>query len=223
MAGTGEAARTPDAPRRAGPRRAAGPGRAFVVPAVLCALVLAPAVAGCAGPPGAADAAQASSAPGTRTPGTGRTEEYGGLNATDIGWIHLMIALDDQAVHILGLAPRRSADPALVTWAAGLAEDHRAALAALRGLLAEAGLPDDNPHEGHDLPGMVNSRELRALDGARGARFDRLLRSALREHLDQAVSLAASMGTADADPGVRAAARAAGRSAADARRAMPTG
>lgn len=234
MAGTEESAGTPDAPKRA-----ARPGRAFVVPAVLCALVLAPAVAGCAGSPSAADRAETTAAPGTkaaapgtaaatpgaRAPGVGGgpdgVQEYGGLNATDIGWIQLMIAMDDRAVRVLGPAPRRSTDPDLRAWSAGLAEDLRTERAALRGLLAKAGLPDDNPHEGHDMPGMADARQLRALDGARGPRFDRLLRSALRKHLDQVVTLATSLFEADADPQVRRAARAAGAAAADARRDMP--
>ncbi|WP_106435735.1 DUF305 domain-containing protein [Streptomyces davaonensis] len=143
---------------------------------------------------------------------------HSGLTAADIGWLQLMIALDDQARHILQLTPERSDDTGLKAWAADVAEHHRTELATLRALLTEGGVPDDNPHEGHDMPGMVNAQELRALEAAQGPDFDRLLRSALLEHLAQTRTLAASIRKADAGPEVKEAALATGTSAADAQR-----
>ncbi|MGW1321114.1 DUF305 domain-containing protein [Streptomyces antibioticus] len=177
---------------------------------LLCALTVLTAAA-CAGPAPAAGPA-ASTAAATAS---------GRLNATDIGWIQLMIAMDDQARRILALAPDRSGDPHLVTWATGVAEDHRHALAALRGLLADAGVADDNPHAGHDMPGMVNATELRALEHADGPDFDRLLRAALDEHLTQAAKLAGAVQKADADPEVKKLAREVATATSDSRRRLP--
>ncbi|MEV5431982.1 DUF305 domain-containing protein [Streptomyces sp. NPDC052701] len=201
------------------------PKKALLAAALLCAL----AVPGCAGPPRPADpAARTAATSGAHTPAHGAgesrrstTASNGRLNATDIGWIQLMIAMDDQARHILRLAPGRTGDTGIEGWAAATAEGHRRELATLRSLLADAGVPDDNPHEGHDMPGMAGTRELRALETARGPRFDRLLRSALREHLTQKRKLATAVRKADADPRVKRAALAVGTSAAGAQRRMP--
>ncbi|MCX5173170.1 DUF305 domain-containing protein [Streptomyces antibioticus] len=178
---------------------------------LLCALTVLTAAA-CAGPAPAAGGPAAS---------TAAVAASGRLNATDIGWIQLMIAMDDQARRILALAPDRSGDPRLVTWATGVAEGHRHALAALRGLLADAGVADDNPHAGHDMPGMVNAAELRALERADGPDFDRLLRAALDEHLTQAAKLAGAVQKADADPEVKKLAREVATATSDSRRRLP--
>ncbi|SME90298.1 DUF305 domain-containing protein [Streptomyces sp. Amel2xC10] len=177
---------------------------------LLCALTVLTAAA-CAGPAPAAGP----------TASTAAVAASGRLNATDIGWIQLMIAMDDQARRILALAPDRSGDPRLVAWATGVAEDHRHALAALRGLLADAGVADDNPHAGHDMPGMVNATELRALEHADGPDFDRLLRAALDEHLTQAAKLAGAVRKADADPEVKKLAREVATTTSDSRRRLP--
>ncbi|MGW6793899.1 DUF305 domain-containing protein [Streptomyces chartreusis] len=196
-----------------------GPKKALVA-ALLCALT----VSGCAGAtqPSGPTAARTAA---TGSSGTGSSPEAisasrGSLTATDIGWIQLMIAMDDQARHILQLAPERSDSTDLKGWAADTTEHHRAELATLRALLAEAAIPDDNPHEGHDMPGMVNTRELQALTTARGPHFDRLLRSAMLEHFTQARKLAASVRKAEASAEVKLVALATGRSAADSQRRL---
>ncbi|WP_030226894.1 DUF305 domain-containing protein [Streptomyces sp. NRRL WC-3626] len=173
-------------------------------------LVCALAVPGCAG-----------SSPGPSRPiPASAAASHGGLTTTDIGWTQLLIAMDDQARYVLRLAPRRSGSRGLKDWASGTADHHRAELVALRALLSDAGLPDDNPHKGHDMPGMVNAEELRALEAARGPRFDRLLRSALVEHFTQAGKLAAAVRTADTGARVKRAAAANGSYARDALRRL---
>ncbi|MFJ5266389.1 DUF305 domain-containing protein [Streptomyces sp. NPDC088387] len=173
----------------AGP--AAGAGRAGgprLVVALLCVLLT---VSGCAGSPSRAGtpprtAGTTGSPADTSSPAATAT---GTFSTTDIAWLQLLIAMDDQNGLVLGLVPRRGGDPALKTWAAGVARDNRAQLSTLRELLAQAGVPDSNPHEGHDMPGMVTGDELRALEDASGAPFDRLLRAALRDHLGHAEHL----------------------------------
>jgi hypothetical protein len=68
---------------------------------------------------------------------------------------------------------------------------------------------------------MVNARELRVLRTARGPRFDRLLRSAMLEHLDQSRRLATDVQKTDADAEVKKVALATDTAAAEARRTLP--
>ncbi|WP_369198266.1 DUF305 domain-containing protein [Streptomyces djakartensis] len=176
-------------------------GKALVA-TVLCAV----AVSGCDGsPPPQRPEPRASARP----------------DATEVGWIQLAIAMDQQARHLLLLAPERSGDRDVERWASEVAAGRGTELTRLRALLARRGVPDGNPHEGHDMPGMVDARELRALRTARGRSFDRLLRSALREHLEQARRLAAAVQRADVGADVRKTAFDVGASATDALRRMP--
>jgi uncharacterized protein (DUF305 family) len=200
--------------------RLGGPGTALVLAAALSAL----AVCGCAGPEvragtsGAAAAAADSPAASSPT-ATGTGTET--LNPTDLAWIQLQLAMDEQALHILKLAPGSGGRPALKRWAAEVAEGHRAELTALRELLTAAGVPDTNPHEGHDMPGMVNATELRALEAAEGHEFDRLLRSALRDQLTHAERMSREQRKAGSDPEVKHRAASIGRSASGYLRRMP--
>lgn len=199
-----------------------GTKKALLCAALLCALT----VSGCAASPRPAvtpprAAADPAPPPRTMTPGGSGANPAGSLNATDIGWIQLTIAMEEQARTILDLAPRRRGDAALGRWAADLAEEHRRDLTALRRLLADGGVADDNPHAGHEMPGMASAAELRTLETARGTHFDRLLRSAVRAHLTQTRKMAAAVRAADAGPGVKDVALAVGRSADRAGRDMP--
>ncbi|WP_405922712.1 DUF305 domain-containing protein [Streptomyces sp. NBC_00035] len=195
-------------------------GRAQLVTTLLCALLI---VSGCADPqPRAGTSAEPSltnSSPthpaGTAVGGTGT------FSTTDIAWIQLLIAMDDQTEDVLELAPRGGGEPALQRWAAGVARDNRTHLTALRELLATTGVPDDNPHEGHDMPGMVNAEELQALSNATGPQFDQLLRSALREHFTHAEQLSDELRKNGADPRVKKLAATVKNSAAAHRQSMP--
>ncbi|MEU5025099.1 DUF305 domain-containing protein [Streptomyces milbemycinicus] len=196
------------------------PGTALVL--VLAATLSALAVCGCAGSEvrtgtsGAAATAADSPTASSRTaagPGT--------LNPTDLAWLQLQLAMDEQALRILELAPGSGAAPELKQWAAKVAKGHRADLTALRKLLTATGVPDSDPHEGHDMPGMVNATELRALEAAEGEEFDRLLRSALRDHLTHTERLSGEQQKAGSDPKVKQRAASIGQSASDHLRRMP--
>ncbi|MYU10715.1 DUF305 domain-containing protein [Streptomyces sp. SID8361] len=127
----------------------------------------------------------------------------GTFNSSDIGWIQLMIAMDDQAALLLGLVPDHSSDAGVEKWAKPVAADYRGELVQLRELLSRAGVPDTNPHQGHDMPGMVTEDELRTIEGTKDAAFDALFLAAMREHLDQAAKIAHSERSAGTDPSTK--------------------
>ncbi|AGP59806.1 DUF305 domain-containing protein [Streptomyces rapamycinicus] len=139
--------------------------------------------------------------PAARAPSGQATS--GTFNSSDIGWIQLMIAMDDQAVLLLDLVPGHSSDAAVEKWAKPVATACRGEVVRLRELLARAGVPDTDPHAGHDMPGMVTEDELRTIERAKGTAFDALFLAAMREHLDQSVRVAHSERSAGADPATR--------------------
>ncbi|MFY1674604.1 DUF305 domain-containing protein [Plantactinospora sp. WMMB334] len=177
---------------------------AAVVPAgaLLVAVLL---VGGCAGsavpgptiggtPGGAApaDAGPAADPPGT--PGSSSP-----FNGTDIAWLQLTVAMHERVLPLLELVPERTGEPALRRLAARVRDTHRAELDLSRRLLDRSGAPKTNPHEGHDMPGMMTETELSALGTAPDAEFRRLFGQHLREHLKQSVRIAGAEQRAGAE------------------------
>ncbi|MER7893057.1 DUF305 domain-containing protein [Micromonospora sp. NPDC094482] len=149
--------------------------------------------------PGAAPSASA--APVGTAPG-GTT--IGAFSATDVAWLQLTVAMSERLLPVLDLVPDRTTDPAWRRLAARVGDACEANLARSRRLLAESGAPETNPHEGHDMPGMVTAEELATLRATTGPRFHRLVAAHLRAHLTQAVRIARAEQQAGANPATRA-------------------
>ncbi|MGC5310635.1 DUF305 domain-containing protein [Micromonospora zamorensis] len=112
------------------------------------------------------------------------------FSPTDVAWLQLTVAMNERLLPVLDMVPSRTTDPAWQTFAARLGTAHRADLSTARRLLAGSGAPATNPHEGHDMPGMVTEQELTTLRSATGVAFQRLAGQHVRAHLQQAVRVA---------------------------------
>ncbi|MDP9796594.1 uncharacterized protein (DUF305 family) [Catenuloplanes nepalensis] len=156
---------------------------ALVVPVLMLAV-------GCSGP-----APEAAPPP---PPSVSTTAEVT-FNGTDVAWIQLMIPMTEQLVPLLEMASERAGDAPLRDLAARLRDTHRAEAGELRALLARTGLPDVNPHEGHNMPGMVTPEEVTALSQAQGAAFDEGFTTSLREYLAQVAMVSGSETEVGAD------------------------
>ncbi|MBV1855049.1 DUF305 domain-containing protein [Catellatospora tritici] len=130
------------------------------------------------------------------------------LQGADVAWLQLMISMDGQMIALLERGERRGGDAAVRELAARLRGEHAPELARLVELRTRAGLPTDDPHKGHDMPGMVTDADLAEVDAAAASGFDALFLTRVREHLDQCVSLAKSEQQAGTDPAIRDAAAA---------------
>ncbi|RLP89271.1 DUF305 domain-containing protein [Micromonospora sp. CV4] len=157
-------------------------------------LIAALLAAGCAaGPPDAAGTTAPSVAASTAVaaPGTAlATGTAGPFSPTDIAWLQLTVAMAERVLPVLDLVPARTTDPAWRRLAAQIETTERANLAVSRRLLGDSGAPATNPHEGHDMPGMIGADELAALRSSTGKAFQRLFAGHLRAHLTQAVRIA---------------------------------
>ncbi|WBB69446.1 DUF305 domain-containing protein [Micromonospora sp. WMMD812] len=192
----------------------------IVVPSIVLAATLL--VAGCAADAGptstASSAASPSSAanPGATGPsasaGTSAAPAGapdggttgGTFSATDVAWLQLTVAMSERLQPVLDLVPDRTTDPAWRRLAARVDDACGADLVRSRRLLAESGAPETNPHEGHDMPGMVTAEELTTLRDTTGPRFHRLVAAHLRAHLTQAVRIARAEQQAGANPATKA-------------------
>ncbi|MFF0151618.1 DUF305 domain-containing protein [Micromonospora sp. NPDC005203] len=133
--------------------------------------------------------------------GSGSASGSTGLfSATDIAWLQLTVAMNERLLPVLDVVSSRTTDPAWLTFAARLGTAHRADLSTARRLLAESGAPATNPHEGHDMPGMVTDEELAALRSVTGVAFQRRAGQHVRAHLNQAVRIATAEQRVGAHP-----------------------
>ncbi|GAA1509592.1 DUF305 domain-containing protein [Kribbella lupini] len=122
------------------------------------------------------------------------------FNSTDLAWIELMIPMDDQLLRVLDLGQKQASTPALRAFAAQLSTGHRAEVTRLTALRTTSGLPVRNPHEGHDMPGMMTEPEIETLTQSTGGSFDQSFKKNLKEHLDQTIILARSSTSAGKSP-----------------------
>lgn len=143
-------------------------------------------------------------APAAPPPGAQSSPSIMVAVTTDAAWTQLMMALDERILTVLDLTPTRSRDAGVIALSTDIAAQHRTELSRLRENLHTLGMPDDNPHATHEMPGMVTAAAFAELKQASGPDFDRLFAASLRTHLVQCVSLAQSELKAGTDDATRA-------------------
>lgn len=180
------------------------------LPLFLVALLVSACAGGSPGaarttaPPTAAPPTAASPGPVPSVSSVPSASSVGLFSPTDIAWLQLTVALDERVLPVLDMVPIRTTDQAWRVFAARVSSAHRAELRTARRLLAESGAPASNPHEGHDMPGMVTAQELAALRSVDDVAFHRLAGKHVRAHLAQAVRIAAAEQRGGRHPGTTA-------------------
>ncbi|MFI7547534.1 DUF305 domain-containing protein [Actinoplanes sp. NPDC049599] len=131
------------------------------------------------------------------SPAPGSSGFFGG---TDLAWVEITIAMNEELLPLLDLAPTHSADAGVRALAAEVRAGHEQELGVLRSLHDQAKLPSENPHKGMPMPGMVTPEQVTAANATQGAAFDKVLVQHLRAHLEQGVKLALSESKAGVEP-----------------------
>jgi uncharacterized protein (DUF305 family) len=137
----------------------------------------------------------------TAVPTTVPTAGFGG---TDLAWIEITIAMDEQVEPLLALVPNRSRDARVQAAAQQVQAFTGAELTRLRALHDEAGLPSENPHEGMPMPGLVSAETVQKASALSGTAFDQLVREQIKDHLKQGQNLAESEEKAGTEQRTRA-------------------
>jgi uncharacterized protein (DUF305 family) len=125
--------------------------------------------------------------PATSVPAS--TPAFGG---TDLAWIEVNIAMDEQILPLLDLTPKQTGTAASQSLALQVKTFITTELSTLRALHDQAALPSANPHEGMPMPGMVTPDEVTKAATLTGAKFDTELVSQIKAHLEQGKNLADS-------------------------------
>ncbi|MET8278548.1 DUF305 domain-containing protein [Micromonospora sp. NPDC005174] len=128
------------------------------------------------------------------------------LNGTDDAFIQLLLPMDDGVLALIDHLDTRpsAADPALRAVLGDIRTAHRAELVELRRLLAAGNVPEQNIHEGHQMPGMVTDDRLAELRAAPEAEVPSRAVGLLRAHLEQTVVLCRGEQNAGGSPEVKA-------------------
>ncbi|MFF5294499.1 DUF305 domain-containing protein [Paractinoplanes globisporus] len=127
--------------------------------------------------------------------------QFGG---TDLAWIEINIAMDEQLLPLLDLVPQRSGSPDVQAVALQVKAFTEAELSTLRALHDQAGLPAVNPHEGMEMPGMVTPQQVTDAQALTGKNFDSTVLKAIQAHLEQSQNLAGSEDKSGVEPQTRA-------------------
>ena len=161
-----------------------------------CLLTLLLGAAACdAGTTAAPPAATASSA----APGSA-----GFFGGTDLAWVEITIAMNEEMLPLLDLVPTHSSDAGVKALAAEVRAFHGQELLTLRRLHDQAKLPAENPHKGMPMPGMVTPDQVIQAAAVRGPAFDKLLIRHLQAHFEHGAKLAESEKKAGVEPQTKA-------------------
>jgi uncharacterized protein (DUF305 family) len=164
--------------------------RVKMIARVLLAGLLALGLAGC----------KDSAAEPVASPTPSTASQFGG---TDLAWIEINIAMDEELLPLLELVPERSGSSDVQALAAQVQAFTNAELSALRALHDQAGLPAVNPHKGMPMPGMVTPQQVTDASALTGKNFDKAVLKALQAHLEQSQNLAGSEDKSGVEPQTR--------------------
>ena len=122
------------------------------------------------------------------------------FGGTDLAWLEINIAMDEELLPLLALASGQTRNPDVLALSAQVKAFTSTELSTLKALHDQAGLPAENPHEGMPMPGMVTPELVKQAAALRGAAFDTLLVKQIRAHLEQGSKLAESESKAGIEP-----------------------
>ncbi|WP_433652964.1 DUF305 domain-containing protein [Micromonospora zamorensis] len=185
-------------------RRPAFGGRAGRIVGVVATLVLTTVAVGLSQGWGRTDQTPS---PPTASPSAGPAPTASVvLNSTDDAFIQLLIPMNEGALALIDHVDSRSAgpDPSLRAVLNDLRAAHQAELRDLRGLLAAGNVPEQNIHEGHQMPGMVTDASLAELRAAPDTEVPSRAAALVRAHLAQTVVLCRGEQTAGGSPELKA-------------------
>jgi len=135
------------------------------------------------------------------TPAATTASQFGG---TDLAWIEINIAMDEQLLPLLELVPQHSGSPDLQALALQVQAFTTAELSGLRALHDQARLPAVNPHTGMRMPGMVTPQQVTDAQALTGKHFDADVVKVIEAHLEESQNLAESEDKSGVEPQTRA-------------------
>ncbi|MEV3981509.1 DUF305 domain-containing protein [Nonomuraea sp. NPDC049758] len=138
----------------------------------------------------AAPEAATASATESATESAGAQPSQQSFNDADVMFAQMMIPHHQQAVEMADLAAQRAKDPEIKKLAADIKAAQDPEIQTMKGWLTEWGKPVPSGGMGHDMPGIMSAEDMKKLDGAKGAAFDRLFAEQMIAHHEGAIEMA---------------------------------
>ncbi|MEU6719309.1 DUF305 domain-containing protein [Nonomuraea sp. NPDC046802] len=146
------------------------------------------------------DTSSASAAPAT----TAAAQPGASFNDADVMFAQMMIPHHQQAVEMAELADTRAADSEIKELATKIKAAQDPEIKTLQGWLQEWGKPtggmDDMQGMDHGMPGMMSAEDMKKLEDAKGAAFDKQFAQMMIAHHEGAIQMAKTEQTQGANP-----------------------
>ncbi|MCO8304261.1 DUF305 domain-containing protein [Streptomyces sp. RKCA744] len=169
-------------------------------------------LAGCGGNDDTKDAHDGSAKGATATSGATASSAAGAFNDADVSFAQMMIPHHEQALEMAGLADDRASDARIKSLAGRIEKAQDPEVATLKSWLRDWGKPekaspggmpgmnhgsdgtggaDGTDHgSGGAMGGMMSEKDMRKLEAAKGAAFDRAFASMMIDHHKGAIAMA---------------------------------
>ncbi|MEU1729417.1 DUF305 domain-containing protein [Nonomuraea sp. NPDC005692] len=135
-------------------------------------------------------APEATTAGATESATAGAPSSQQSFNDADVMFAQMMIPHHQQAVEMADLAPQRAKDSEIKKLAADIKAAQDPEIQTMKGWLTEWGKPVPSGGMGHDMPGIMSAEDMKKLEGAKGAAFDRLFAEQMIAHHEGAIEMA---------------------------------
>ena len=121
--------------------------------------------------------------------------QQAGHNADDIAFAQQMIPHHSQALDMAKLVPSRSTNPKVLDLASRIEKAQDPEIKTMQGWLTGWGAPASSmpasmPGMDHGMPGMMSDADMKKLEGAKGAEFDKMWLDMMIEHHQGAIDMA---------------------------------
>ncbi|MFF5676045.1 DUF305 domain-containing protein [Streptomyces hygroscopicus] len=156
-------------------------------------------LAGCGGNDDTKDAHDGSGKGATATSGATASSAAGAFNDADVSFAQMMIPHHEQALEMAGLADDRASDARIKSLAGRIEKAQDPEIATLKSWLRDWGKPEkaspggmpgmDHGSDGA-MGGMMSEKDMRKLEAAKGAAFDRAFASMMIDHHKGAITMA---------------------------------
>ncbi|WP_103344237.1 DUF305 domain-containing protein [Amycolatopsis sp. CA-126428] len=128
--------------------------------------------------------------PSTSAPAPG---QQAGHNADDIAFAQQMIPHHSQALDMAKLVPSRSTNPKVIDLASRIEKAQDPEIKTMQGWLTSWGAGTTSsamPDMDHGMPGLMSDADMKKLEGAKGAEFDKMWLDMMIRHHQGAIDMA---------------------------------
>ncbi|RSM90529.1 DUF305 domain-containing protein [Kibdelosporangium aridum] len=127
-------------------------------------------------------------------------------NQADVKFAQDMIPHHQQTIQMADLATQQATGQEVKIVAASVLSAEEKEIQTMKGWLSQWGAsqPDAAAHGGHDMPGMISTTDMKALQAMSGAAFDKKWLEMIQKHLESGVTMSKTLLAEGQNPNAKA-------------------